>query len=192
MKQILIIQGHPRNESFCSALEESYIKGCSDNAKVDTIHLRDLEFDPILRERDGNDQALEPDLLAAQKKVEQSQHLVLIYPTWWGSVPALLKGFFDRTFLPGFAFSYRQDSTGWDKHLLGKTARIVATMDAPSWYDRFVYGRSAVNQVEKATLAFCGIKTVGRHIHATVRKSSKETRQKWLFEMETLGKRDAS
>jgi NAD(P)H dehydrogenase (quinone) len=190
MKKILIIQCHPRKDSLCSAFEASYIKGCGGHSRVETIHLRDLRFDPILRGRDASVQPLEPDLLTAQERIAQSQHLVFIYPTWWGSIPALLKGFFDRAFSPGFAFSYRNNSTGWDKLLAGKTARIIATMDSPSWYDRIVYGRSALKQVEKATLAFCGIRTVGCHIHASVRTSSKATREKWLVELENLGKKD--
>ncbi len=191
MKHILIIQGHPGKPSLCSALEEAYLDGCGARSSVKSIHLRDLAFDPILRERDGNSQRLEPDLVEAQTQIKQADHIVLFYPTWWGSVPALLKGFVDRVFLPDFAFSYRPDSLGWDKLLSGKTARIVSTMDAPSWYDRFVYGRSAMKQIEKATFAFCGIRTVGRHVHAMVRKSSPKTRETWIAAMKQLGKEDA-
>jgi putative NADPH-quinone reductase len=158
---------------------------------VETLSLRDMTFDPILRANDANSQILEPDLLEAQRLIKNCQHLVVIYPTWWGSIPALLKGFVDRTFVPGFAFSYRTNSAGWDKLLSGRTARLITTMDAPSWYDRFFYGRPAINQLEKATLAFCGVRTIGRHIHARVRKSSPDTRTKWISQIEALGRRDS-
>jgi len=191
MKAILIIQGHPRKDSFCDALEESYLRGCGKNADVQRLHLRDLRFDPILRSQNAREQPLEEDLHKAQQQITAAEHIVLVYPTWWGSSPALLKGFFDRAFVPGFAYSYRKNSMQWDKLLKGKTARIVTTMDAPSWYDWLVYQRSGMNQIQQATFAFCGIRTIGRNIHSMVRKSSQDTREKLLAAMQRMGTKDA-
>ena len=60
------------------------------------MRLGDLRFDPVLREGYQQVQALEPDLLQAQANILWAEHLVLVYPIWWGGIPALLKGFFDR------------------------------------------------------------------------------------------------
>jgi putative NADPH-quinone reductase len=77
---------------------------------------------------------LEPDLLAAWEKILWAEHLVWIYPIWWGSMPAILKGFIDRLFLLGFAFKKKENSVWWDKLLTGKSARIITTLDQPKWY----------------------------------------------------------
>ena len=57
-----------------------------------------------------------------QQDILWADHLVFVYPNWWSTVPALLKGLIDRMFVPGFAFKYRENSPFWDKLLKGKTA----------------------------------------------------------------------
>jgi NAD(P)H dehydrogenase (quinone) len=94
------------------------------------------------------------------KLIKWADHLVFVYPTWWGTMPALLKGFIDKVFLPGFGFKYRKDSVWWDKLLTGKSARLIVTMDTPPWYFRWVYGRPSHNAMKKSTLEFCGVKPV--------------------------------
>ena len=106
MNKILIINGHPDKESFNAALTEAYIKGASAqaNTEVEVLYLADLTFDPILRYGYRKRTELEPDLLKAFELLKEADHTVWIYPTWWGGMPALLKGFIDRLFLPGFTF----------------------------------------------------------------------------------------
>jgi len=109
--KILILNAHPVKNSFCSALAESYMKGALESgANVRLINLIDLQFDPILK--DSNDQKadLEPDIILVQKEILKADHLVFVYPNWWGTYPALLKGFFDRVFTSGFAFRYRKNN----------------------------------------------------------------------------------
>ena len=77
-------------------------------------------------------------LQAAQAQIAWAGHLVWVYPTWWGAMPALLKGFIDRVFLPGFAFKHHQGSSRWDKLLAGRSAELLVTMDTPPWYYRWV------------------------------------------------------
>src|SRR5690606_21331495 len=103
---------------------------------------------------------LERDLFSAKKRIADSDHLVFIYPTWWGFVPALMKGFIDRIFLPGFAFKYRANSPFWDKYFTGKSARVITTMDAPYWYYWLVNGRPGEKLMKNMILEFCGVKPV--------------------------------
>ncbi|MDH5389479.1 MAG: NAD(P)H-dependent oxidoreductase, partial [Gammaproteobacteria bacterium] len=115
-KKILVILGHPDEESFCGALAKAYIEGAKDSGnEVHTINLGELKFDPVLWKGYSKIQELEPDLVNAQELMQWSNHIVFIYPNWWGTMPALMKGFFDRAFLPGFAFKYRDNSSFWDK-----------------------------------------------------------------------------
>lgn len=132
---ILIINGHPDEKSFNFALTEAYKRGAiSSDADVKEINIRDLEFNPNLAYGYRQRTELEPCLLDAQEKIKWANHLVWIFPVWWGSFPAMLKGFIDRVFLPGFAFQKRENSLWWDKMLTGKSARIISTLDQPAWF----------------------------------------------------------
>jgi len=102
-------------------------------------------------------------------------------------MPALMKGFIDRLFLPGITFQYRADSVWWDKLLKGKTARIITTMDQPGWYYRLIFGRPSINQLKKSVLEFCGVKPVKVSHVGIVKNSSTETRAKWLVMATRMG-----
>ena len=103
-------------------------------------------------------------------------------------MPALLKGFIDRVFLPGFAFRYHDDDPWWDKLLEGRSGRIIATMDAPKLYFWIAYRGAGHNAMRRATLYFCGIRPVGITTMDRVKSSSPEKREKWLRDVRRLGK----
>ena len=193
MKNILIINAHPVKNSFCNALAQSYMQGAEKSgATCKLIHLIDLQFDPILRYGYTKRMDLEPDLLQVQQAILAADHLVFVYPNWWSTYPALLKGFFDRTFLPGFAFNYREKSPLWDKLLTGRSARILVTMDTPKWYYSLFNRKPGHNSMKIGILGFSGIHPVKISSFSPIKSSSQQTRMKWLGVAEILGKRDAS
>lgn len=160
-KKVYIIIGHPAKESLCKSLALEYQKvaeqkGCV--VKVDEI--ANLEFDPILHEGYNEIQTLEHDLKMVQAKLKWCNELVIFYPMWWGSMPALLKGLIDRAILPGFAFHYHDNDSLWDKYLTNRTAKIFSTSGGPSIYNRLVYKNADFTVMKKAILGFVGFKTV--------------------------------
>ena len=186
--KILIIIGHPDKESYNYALAESYKKGAiKSNAEVREIVIGDLKFNPNLEFGYRKRTVLEPDLLKAQESIEWAEHIVWVYPVWWGSVPALMKGFLDRVLLPGFAFKKREGSVWWDKYLTGKTSRIICTMDQPTWFYRWVNGRPSHVAMKKLTMNFVGIKKVRITSIGPLRLSKDKFRLKWLKKIEKLG-----
>ena len=191
MKKILIINGHPDSESFNAALAESYKKGAiASGAEVKEIIVRELQFNTNLQFGYRKRTELEPDLLNAQDKIRWAEHLVWIYPVWWGSIPAILKGFIDRVFLPGFAFKKRENSVWWDKLLTNKSARIISTLDQPAWYYWLVYRQPSNNAMKKLTLEFCGMSPVRVTTIGPIRLSKERYRAKWLSKIEQLGFRN--
>ena len=187
-KKILVILGHPDKKSFCGALARAYIESAkAAGSEIRELQLADLEFDPVLWKGYSKIQELEPDLVSAQELILWSDHIVFIYPNWWGTMPALMKGFFDRVFLPGFAFRYRENSAFWDKLLSGRTAHLIVTMDTPPWYYRWIYRRPGHNEMKRTILGFCGIKIVKITELAIVRNSSPESREKWIARVKELG-----
>jgi NAD(P)H dehydrogenase (quinone) len=189
MKNILIINGHPDKNSFCFALAENYKKGAEMNGtECKLVHLIELEFNPILTYGYRVVSALEPDLKKMQQAILEADHLVIVYPNWWGTYPALLKGFIDRVFLPNFAFKYLKNSPLPAKLLKGKTARIIVTMDTPQWYYWLINKSPGHNSMKKAILEFCGIKPVKITVFSGIKSSDEAKRKKWLEEVEALGK----
>ena len=188
MKKILIINGHPDKESLCFDLALSYKKG-ADLAGADCtlVNLIDLEFNPILTYGYRKISELEPDLVKMQQEILATDHLVFVYPNWWSTVPALLKGFIDRVFVPGFAFKYRKNSPFWDKLLKGKTARLIVTMDTPKWYYWLINKNAGHNAMKIGVLEFCGIKPVKITAFAPIKSSDETKRKKWLNDVEALG-----
>ena len=181
MKKILVILGHPRKDSLCGALAAAYaVTARTAGAEVRELALADLVFDPVLHLGYRGEQAPEADLAAAQESILWADHLAFVYPTWWGGLPALLKGFIERVFLPGFAFRYRQDSPWWDRLLAGRSARLLVTMDTPPWYYRWFYRMPGHNQMRRTILEFCGIKPVRIAQFGPVKTSSPAQRDKWL------------
>ena len=188
MKKILIINGHPDKESFNFALAEAYKKGAKQsNVEIKEINIRELNFNPNLQFGYRKRTELEPDLLEAQDKLKWADHLVWIHPVWWGSVPAIMKGFLDRILLPGFAFNKRENSLWWDKYFTGKTARIICTLDQPAWYYKWIYGNPSHNAMKKVTLEYIGAKKVRITAIGPIRLSKEEFRAKWLRKVEKLG-----
>lgn len=189
MKNILIINGHPDKESLCFSLAERYKKGADINGdQCLLVHLIDLKFNPILTYGYRLISELEPDLLKMQLNILHADHLVFVYPNWWATFPALLKGFIDRVFLPNFAFKYHQNGPLWDKLLKGKTARLIVTMDTPKWYYWLINRSAGHNAMKIGVLEFCGIKPVRITAFASVKSSDDMKREKWLNEIEKLGK----
>lgn len=191
-QKVLILQGHPDPNSYNQALHDAYKKGLQESgAEIREIAIRDLDFDYNLHFGYQKRTELEPDLLAAQADLKWADHIVLFFPVWWGGAPAMLKGFFDRILLPGYAFKKREGSVWWDRFFKGKTGRIVYTLDQPSWYFRFNYRRPAHHAVNRMTFRFIGIRPVKTTSIGPIRNSSDAFRAKWLRKMEALGRKRA-
>lgn len=189
MQRILIINGHPDKESLCNQLALSYKQGVeTTTAECMLVNLSDLQFNPILTNGYRKRTELEPDLLMMQREILKATHIVLVYPNWWGTYPALLKGFFDRTFLPGYAFSYNENSVMVNKLLKGKTARLIVTMDSPKWYYSLFMGSPGHKSMKKGILEFSGIKPVAVTSFGPVRNSAEAVRKSWIARANQLGR----
>ena len=191
-KRILLIDAHPARKSLCSALAGAYGDAArAAGATVETLALRDLDFDPILHEGYSLIQQWEPDLDKAWAAIERAEHFCLVYPTWWGGHPALLQGFFERVFVPGKAFKYHDSDPWWDRLLAGRSADVLTTMDTPPWFYRLAYRNSGVVRLKKTILEFTGIRTRA-HLFGPVRKSDPKKRDAWFAKAAALGRAAAA
>ena len=186
---VLIILGHPRTDSLCGALADAYDKGArAAGTEVRRLDLSTLDFDPDVHTPSPNQQAFEDDLCKARELILWAEHLVFVYPTWWGTLPALLKGFLDRTLTPGFAFNTCEGGTGYQGLLGGRSAQLITTMDTPPLIHRLVYRQPGRNAMARATLGFCGIRPVRSLVCGSVKDSSLQQRQQWLEQARRQGR----
>ena len=190
MEQILIINGHPDKESLCASLAEKYKIGAEvSTAECSLVNLTELDFSPVLKYGYRKRTDLEPDLQKLWELIRKANHLVFVYPNWWGTYPALLKGLVDRLFLPGFAFEYQEKSPFPKKLLKGKTARLIVTTDTPNWYYSLVYGKPGHNSMKKCILGFCGVKSVKITTFGSIKNATGKKKNAWLTKAEQLGKK---
>lgn len=188
---VLVVLGHPRTDSYCGSLARRYREGATEVGNdVRELELAQLEFEPNVETECPTDQYLEPDLLEAQRQIRWADHLVFVYPNWWGTMPALLKAFFDRVFAPGFAFSFYEDGegAGHEKLLRGRTAELIVTMDMPAWVYRWIYREPGTNAIKRATLGFAGIRTTRVTPFGSVKDSTPAQRNRWLEKTTRLGR----
>ena len=108
MKNVLVINANPKTDSLTKSLADKYSETVGSKHDVKAIHVGDLDFELDLREGYDKIQELEPDLVHAQELISWADHIVILSPVWWGTVPAKFKGLIDRVFLPGFAFKYEE------------------------------------------------------------------------------------
>lgn len=164
-KKIVILVGHPdpgvTNSNELAMLYEAAAK--KEGHEVKKFHLANMHFDPILHQGYKAIQELEPDLVKLQEAILWSDHFVVVYPNWWSTMPALLKGLFDRMWLPGFAFNMRKNKAGkrvmgWRKRLKGRTARVIIVSGNHPWLVYLGFG-NFTNEIRRALLWFAGFKT---------------------------------
>lgn len=189
-KKVFILVGHPDGESLSNTMADAYETGSlSAGREVRRQNLYEMKFDPILHRGYKAIQELEPDLKTFQENVKWCDHLVVVYPNWWCTMPALLKGLFDRAWLPGFAFRFRKnDLYGWEKLLKGKSARIIILADIPEALTWFLFGEFT-NELARATLGFAGIHPVNITVFSPSERCTPDLRLRWIQKVKTLGAR---
>lgn len=189
-KKIFVLDANPRAGSFCAALAENYVQGAkSTGHEVRVTHLRQLRFDLNLAGGYVEITELEPELLQQQEYLRWCEHFVLVTPLWWMGLPALLKGYFDRVFLPGFAFKYRRDNPFWDRLLAGRSARVIYTQDSPQLFAKIARRDCFWHMIHGGVLGFCGFKPVRRMVCSSLRHASDKQRNRWLDKARQLGSR---
>jgi NAD(P)H dehydrogenase (quinone) len=153
---MLIIYAHPSHRGHNAYMLETLENQlCIENRFYNVIDLYKDDFDPNLSKKELYTQGgknTSPQIKDYQEQLLKHDEIVLFFPCWWGGVPAILKGFFDRVLTPGFAYKFE------DSKLLGllnnKKAHIVMTTGSP---ENDFY--STVTTVMSANLKICGIKS---------------------------------
>jgi len=188
--RIFILLGHTDKATLSGSFADTYEKAAKDTGhEVRRQNIGDMHFDPILHQGYKTIQQLEPDIHDFQENIRWAEHFVIVYPIWWSAMPAMLKGLFDRAWLPHFAFQFAHHGLTWSKLLKGRTARIITSANSPYWLLVLMYG-PPTDKLALAILHFAGIRTRLTFFGPSER-SSPATHAKWLKKVERLGRRGA-
>jgi putative NADPH-quinone reductase len=187
-KKIVLICGNPDADSFTGSVLETYDMAAREAGhEVVRYNLGDLKFDPILHKGYKEIQPLEPDLVELQNAIRECDHIVIAYPNWWCTMPALLKGLFDRFWLPGFAFNFNKETKRVESHLTGRTARVFILSGSHSPFKTWWRFGDYTNEIQYGILEFAGIKTKVTSFGPCERVDD-ACRSGWMQQIAKLGK----
>ena len=179
--KIAIIYGHPDSESYCQQLADAYVEGAlAQGAEIRKLELSKMDFVPVLKFGYKRRMEEEPDLVWAKQSILWADHLVFVYPVWWGTMPSLLKGFIDRVFTPGYAFKYIKGSYFNEKLLKGKSARVIVTSDTPSWYVALIWRGMTKVQIKQTILKYCGVNPVKYTHFGSIKWQARAKLENWI------------
>ncbi|HVX90537.1 MAG TPA: NAD(P)H-dependent oxidoreductase [Candidatus Paceibacterota bacterium] len=188
--KIFILLGHPDStmEPLSRRLADAYDAAARKAGhEVRRMNLGEMQFNANLRRGYRERMELEPDLLKVQENLTWCEHFVLVYPNWWGGMPAQLKGMWDRMFLPHFAFSMYKNGWGWHRLLKGRTARVIILCSNRPLYDSVLFGNFS------ASIGWSILRFGGLHTHITSfgpsEKASEKLRLKWVSVVEKLARK---
>jgi putative NADPH-quinone reductase len=189
-KRIAIIQGHPdpTGGHLLHALADAYAQAAiGAGHEIRRIEVAKLDF-PLLRtQADFETGALPPALEQPRQDMRWAEHWVFLFPLWHGTMPALLKGFLEHIFRPGFAMQYKEG--GFPKKLLaGRSARIVVTMGMPVLLYRWYFGAFGLRAFERSILRFAGIRPVRESLFGLTFSDDRK-RARWIEAMRRHGAR---
>ena len=196
----LIIFNHPYEGSFCSAIRDAVKSGLRKGRhSCKVINLDKDRFDPVMREKDlkafklrGEEDltlidGVDPIVLRYKKKLEWAERIVMIFPIWWMTVPAMTKGFIDKVIFPGIA--YKMEGNRLKSTLSNlKQVVIISTMNTPADIYRNEFGNSLEGSLIKGTFNQIGIHDIQWINLNMVRQSGDEKRWLWLDEIEKMFK----
>lgn len=189
MKKILVLLGNPDTATFSGEMATAYENAArAAGHEVVRVNIGEMQFDPILHKGYKEIQELEPDLLDMQEKWRWADHIVIVYPNWWCTMPALLKGMFDRFFVPGFAFNFDKQTKKLIQRLSGKTSRVIVVAGTHSPFMTWLKFGDYTNEIVHGILGFAGIKAKATTFGPCDKVDSTQ-RAKWLAKAESLGKR---
>lgn len=182
----LIIYAHPETEGHNTYILERVKENLEERKEnFEVVDLYKINYDPILKENEHYTAGEEHKKISEQnkkfqEKIKNTDKIITIFPVWWGSYPAILRGFFDRVLTPGFAFRYSRKKLIKSvpyKLLKGKKAVVFMTSGGPK-IGYLMLGNSPKISIKYFTLWFSGITSKIVHFYNCINLQGEEGNKK--------------
>jgi NAD(P)H dehydrogenase (quinone) len=135
-------------------------------------------FEPMLEQaHQAATGAVTPDIAQHQSELQSCDRLLLAFPLWWWSMPAILKGWVDRVLSNNFAYG--------SQNLSGRRAMLCSTAETKP--ERFLQkdGNNPLHHIERGILKFCGFEVAPSFVAADIYAVSNDHRAKLLTDFES-------
>jgi NAD(P)H dehydrogenase (quinone) len=171
--RILTVFAHPNRNSFSGALLDAFLAGLGEAGHE--IELADLYaegFDPCFQPADyaqftGGPADMPEGVRREQARVDRAQAIAFVFPVWWWSFPAILKGWIDRVWCQGWAYDF---TIGRSRGLLtlSKAVLLCSAGSSGGVYRRYGYQEAMRRSIDVGILGYCGIDDVAMNIFPAV------------------------
>lgn len=178
----VVVYCHPVEGSFCSSLRDAALRGLhTAGHDVTLIDVAADNFNPVMSEDEWHlyfqtENHIPVDVQSYVAAIRDAEIIVFVYPTWWSSVPAQLKGWLERVLVPGVGFTFT-DKNGLRPGLQKlKHIVVVTTFGSPRLYVRFINDNGS--RLFHRSLRAASPRLVRRHrlVHYKMDKSTPESR----------------
>jgi len=186
----VVIYCHPVEGSFCSSLRDAALRGLrSAGHDVSLIDLAADNFDPVMSREDWHlyfqsDHYVPHDVQKYVSVIRDAEILVFVYPTWWSSVPAQLKGWLERVLVPGVAFTFTEKKKLRPGLRKLKHVVVVTTFGSPRLYVRFINDNGSRLFHRSLRASSSRFVRSRRLVHYKMDKSTPESRQEFQKRVE--------
>jgi len=162
----LIVVAHHEPRSLTHGLAAQIAEGLAQADPESTVEMADLwaeGFEPRFGAADlavhHRESTPPADVLAEQVRIDRADALVLVYPVYWWSMPALLKGWIDRVFANGWAFDFSADKL--EKKLGHLRVHLIGVGGADAGtYARHGYAEAMQTQIDHGIFDYCGARVL--------------------------------
>ena len=179
MTKVFMVYGHYNDQSFNSAIKDTFIKTAKDNGNgVDLVDLYKEKFDPVFSGEEPNEVILDH-----RKRIEEADVIVLVAPIWNFRMPAIMEGWIDKVLAPPWAFSFKKifGNYGYPVgKLVGKKAIVFCTYGSPQFAIRTFFLNMPTKRLRRGVFNICGITDVVYKRFFAVPFVSEEKRKKFL------------
>ncbi len=189
---VCVINGHPHSGPghFCHAIAAAYAQGAGEaGIAVTEVSIASIRPECLVDPAEFEVGSEDTEITHAQECIRASDHLVIVFPLWLGTVPALLKAFFEQIARGGFLIG-PTDKGGWpDQRMKGRSAHVIVTMGMPRLAYRLWFLNAGVSNLKRLVLGLSGIRPVRQTTIGGIGTLDEAARKRWLGRARELGRR---
>jgi len=196
MKYVLVSY-HPYEKSFNAAIVSRILEeiGKKDSHSIEHIDLAGIDFNPIMDSKELyefsqartprgiNRENLDPLAVQFAEKINECEHLIMVFPIWWELMPAQVKGFIDKVIFPGLFYNYKSEFSMQAVSDSLKRVSVITTMNTPGAIYGVLFKKPVYNALVKGTFKKLGIKNVRWINYGFIKKIGDRKRKKILDEV---------